>query len=235
MSLNIEIGTRLKFLREKIGKTQKDIAGVLGVTPAAYGKIEAGDRGLSSEYCIQLADYFGVTCDFLLRGISSENVDICTRTALDQTSVDALIEKEKHVRGVYNGMLKHKFEMEQLREKCITANLQPEAEKEIMEQMGQLERILGLENELLFRLRIQDAFINAMLSNATFLERMGDTGARAIKSTTELAAIKKYGHDKQMPADDVDEHVYRLEAAKYAAGNIFQQFFSEFCSADLVI
>lgn len=90
MSLNIEIGTRLKFLREKIGKTQKDIAGVLGVTPAAYGKIEAGDRGLSSEYCIQLADYFGVTCDFLLRGISAENVDICARTGLDQKTISVL-------------------------------------------------------------------------------------------------------------------------------------------------
>lgn len=88
--MNNEIGYRLKNLREGCGKTQKDIANVLSVTPAAYGKIEAGDRGLSSEYCIQLADYFGVTCDYLLRGVSSENIEICERTDLEQQTIDAL-------------------------------------------------------------------------------------------------------------------------------------------------
>ena len=85
-----EIGCRLKALREKAKKTQKDIASVLGVTPAAYGKIEAGERGLSSEYCVQLADYYGVTCDYLLRGVSSENIDICRRTDLEQETIESL-------------------------------------------------------------------------------------------------------------------------------------------------
>lgn len=90
MGLNQEIGCRLKKLREENGKTQKEISNVLNVTPAAYGKIEAGDRGLSSEYCIQLADYFGVTCDYILRGVSSENIDICERTDLDQGTIEVL-------------------------------------------------------------------------------------------------------------------------------------------------
>lgn len=90
MGLNQEIGCRLKKLREENGKTQKEISNVLNVTPAAYGKIEAGDRGLSSEYCIQLADYFGVTCDYILRGVSSENIDICSRTGLEQETISVL-------------------------------------------------------------------------------------------------------------------------------------------------
>lgn len=90
MGLNQEIGCRLKMLREEKRKTQKEISKVLNVTPAAYGKIEAGDRGLGSEYCIQLADYFGVTCDYILRGVSSENIDICSRTGLRQETISVL-------------------------------------------------------------------------------------------------------------------------------------------------
>ena len=115
MGLNQEIGCRLKALRERKGETQKEISNVLNVTPAAYGKIEAGDRGLSSEYCIQLADYFGVTCDYILRGISSENIDICERTDLDQVTIE-LLEKYKEVASL-------KTTEEEMRQAIITRHV----------------------------------------------------------------------------------------------------------------
>lgn len=90
MNIQKEIGMRLKALRDERGLRQKDLADRLGVTPAAYGKFEAGDRGLNSEYCIALADYYGISCDYILRGINSDQIDICSKTCLTSDTVDAL-------------------------------------------------------------------------------------------------------------------------------------------------
>lgn len=82
-----EIGKRLKKLRESSGKKQSDLGKLLGITPAAYGKIEAGDRGLSSEYCILLSDYYNVSCNYILRGIEAENFDVWKQTGLSDRAI----------------------------------------------------------------------------------------------------------------------------------------------------
>ena len=89
----VEIGSRLKELRVSKGLKQKDLANVLGITPPAYGKLEAGERGLDFEYCIKLADFYGVSCDYILRGIKTENLDICAKTCLTSETVEALVKR----------------------------------------------------------------------------------------------------------------------------------------------
>lgn len=63
-----EIGQRLKVLRQYGELNQLDVARVLGVTASAYGKLEYGERGLSSRNCIALSELYGVTCDYILKG-----------------------------------------------------------------------------------------------------------------------------------------------------------------------
>ena len=101
MASNIQagIGVRLRTLRESKGLTQKDLGDLLGITPAAYGKLESGDRGLSSEYCIALADFFGVSCDYILRGVESEFADICTKTYLSPEAVNFLVQDRAMIEG----------------------------------------------------------------------------------------------------------------------------------------
>lgn len=93
-----QIGTRLSSLREKKAVSQKEVAEILGITQTAYGKIEAGQRGLSSEYCVRLADYYETTCDYLLRGIDAEYVDFCEKTGLTQDTINYLIQRRKAIK-----------------------------------------------------------------------------------------------------------------------------------------
>ena len=57
---------RLKFLREEKGLFQSDIAKILGVSIAAVGFYENEKRDMSPDTIIKLAEYFGVTTDYLL-------------------------------------------------------------------------------------------------------------------------------------------------------------------------
>lgn len=57
---------RLKPLRQEKKVTQKQMAELLGYTERHYQKIEYGQINLPAITVIFLADYFGVTTDYLL-------------------------------------------------------------------------------------------------------------------------------------------------------------------------
>lgn len=57
---------RLKELRNEKGVKQAEIAAILGCTPNHYQKIEYGRINVPSTALMLLADYFGVTTDYLL-------------------------------------------------------------------------------------------------------------------------------------------------------------------------
>ena len=56
----------LKKLRENKEKTQQDIADFLNMSRTGYAHYEIGRSQPSIEQIIQLAQYFGVTIDYLL-------------------------------------------------------------------------------------------------------------------------------------------------------------------------
>lgn len=57
---------RLKPLQKQKGTTQKQMADLLSCTERHYQKIEYGQINVSATTLIALADYFGVTTDYLL-------------------------------------------------------------------------------------------------------------------------------------------------------------------------
>jgi len=57
---------RLKPLRKKKHMTQVEMAKLLGCTDRHYQKIEYGQINVPATTVIFLADYFGVTTDYLL-------------------------------------------------------------------------------------------------------------------------------------------------------------------------
>ena len=57
---------RLRTLRKPKKATQEDLAHLLGVTTNHYQKIEYGQINLSVTALDALADYFGVSADYLL-------------------------------------------------------------------------------------------------------------------------------------------------------------------------
>lgn len=56
---------RIRDLREDADKTQTDIAEYLGTTAQYYGKYEKGERELPFSRAIALAQYYGVSLDYL--------------------------------------------------------------------------------------------------------------------------------------------------------------------------
>lgn len=60
------LGAQIKALRKEKGVAQREMAQLLGMTLRNYQRIEHGDINLQALTLCALADYFGVTTDYLL-------------------------------------------------------------------------------------------------------------------------------------------------------------------------
>lgn len=80
---------RLKFLREEKGLFQSDIAKILGVSIAAVGFYENEKRDMSPDTIIKLAEYFGVSTDYLLGKSDIRNPEE-TKINIDEAEVSFL-------------------------------------------------------------------------------------------------------------------------------------------------
>lgn len=57
---------RLRDLREDHDKTQQQIADILGTSQTMYARYERGANELPLRHLLTLADYYGVSMDYLL-------------------------------------------------------------------------------------------------------------------------------------------------------------------------
>lgn len=76
---------RIKQLRTEKEIRQKELANLLGIEVAGVSKLELGRVPLKDEYIIKLANYFGVSADYLL-GVEYENS--MTNNILKYTTTD---------------------------------------------------------------------------------------------------------------------------------------------------
>ena len=63
-----ESGKRLKKMRNEAKRTQDQVATELGINIKTYQVLEQGQRGGSVDTLLLLAEYFGVSLDYLIRG-----------------------------------------------------------------------------------------------------------------------------------------------------------------------
>ncbi len=78
---------RIRDLREDADKTQTDIAKYLGTTAQYYGKYENGEREIPFARAIKLADYYGVSLDYLADRTSAKNNYSCDFLTDDEKKV----------------------------------------------------------------------------------------------------------------------------------------------------
>ena len=57
---------RLRDLREDKDLTQTDVAEYLGIQQTVYSRYERGYQTIPVEHLIKLADFYGVTTDYIL-------------------------------------------------------------------------------------------------------------------------------------------------------------------------
>lgn len=60
---------RVRLLRENAGLTQSDVADRLGISQAAYSRMESGASDLSLTRLLRIADMFNVTLTMLIEGL----------------------------------------------------------------------------------------------------------------------------------------------------------------------
>lgn len=62
----MDVGTRIRHLREESGLTQLAFAKLLNINNSTLCQYENGDRVPSDDIKIRIADHFGVSLDYLL-------------------------------------------------------------------------------------------------------------------------------------------------------------------------
>ena len=77
----------LSELRKERGLSQKDAAAGLGISQALLSHYEKGIRECGHSFLIKAADYYGVTCDYLL-GRSADRTGSSRLSLLMEKSVD---------------------------------------------------------------------------------------------------------------------------------------------------
>lgn len=60
------LGNKIKKLREDKRMTQQELADLVGLSQSTIGMLESGRQGASRKTLVKLADFFGVTVDYLL-------------------------------------------------------------------------------------------------------------------------------------------------------------------------
>lgn len=218
MNFRNDICKRIKDLREKKGVLQRDVANALNISLSAYTKLENGERGISSENCIALADYFKVTCDYILRGIEVENVDVCTRTCLKQESIDvcADVSKEQH-EAIQQYISASKQYQSALAADCTLSDCNFHF------------RCVKKERSRLLHSNALAYIINSLISDGEFMEEISHAVADAYSSTCSYLS-ELFDDDYIIHSDDylVDsDSTYRkfINASCYVAGSAFSDFF----------
>lgn len=68
-------GDRFKQARKRIGITQKDLAAVLGVSPAYLSLIATDRQPVSEPIAVKMEKLYGISARWLLYGIGAEGAD----------------------------------------------------------------------------------------------------------------------------------------------------------------
>jgi transcriptional regulator with XRE-family HTH domain len=96
MHAKSELALRLKMLRKERGLTSDQVAEAVGVKSATYRRYEIDTKPKDSIY-LALAQYFGVTVDFLMSG-RSPKAETCIADGSDYSSGSELVElSEKEI------------------------------------------------------------------------------------------------------------------------------------------
>ncbi|MBD1226988.1 MULTISPECIES: helix-turn-helix domain-containing protein [Xenorhabdus] len=77
-------GQRLKALRNQQRRTQKEIAGLIGLQLSQYNKYESGMHIPPADKLIQLAELFTTSIDYLLLGSSDEQLPLSNTRLIER-------------------------------------------------------------------------------------------------------------------------------------------------------
>lgn len=89
------IGERIKELRKEMKITQEELSKNIGVSTSMVGMYETNARKPSYEVLIKIAEYFGVSTDYLLN--TEEKLNVITNSLNNTKGITKEIVKTKNV------------------------------------------------------------------------------------------------------------------------------------------
>ena len=92
----MEFNRIIKLLRKERGITQKQAAEDLGVSQALLSHYEKGIRECGLDFVVRVADYYNVSCDYLLGRSAERNGMMAFDNAGSETRALVLIEGAGH-------------------------------------------------------------------------------------------------------------------------------------------
>lgn len=98
---------RLKYLRLNMEKTQEEVAADTCTSRKRIGHLESG-RPLKDNEVVLFADYYGISCDELLRGVKTKYYKINQVTGLNNNAIKWLAtikKKQPELRKIVNEVL----------------------------------------------------------------------------------------------------------------------------------
>ena len=102
--LNIEIGSRIRQIRECQKKTREQISEVANISPQFLFDIESGKKGMTSQTIINLAKALNVSTDFILTGNTTPLAKIVNN--LEGLEPDKLNLAEEFIKFFSKGAMK---------------------------------------------------------------------------------------------------------------------------------
>ena len=98
------IGGRIQRLRILRNLTQGELAKEMGVKRETINQWESETRDLKTKSTIMLADFYNVSCDYILRGVEAENIDFHKMTGLSDAAIKALEEHNNSYKSSISSM-----------------------------------------------------------------------------------------------------------------------------------
>lgn len=173
MSYMEKVGEKIRKLREETGTSQQKIADLLGVTRQSLSLYEKGERTINVESLGKLAEFFGVSADYLLglsdvRSTEQDMRTACEVTQLSEKAVKMLKDNagykeafyQKKLLPILNAMLETKDfyriidSMNTIiaSQKKITVNVKTKFTPNVKTKFipKEMEQIFGIANERIF-------------------------------------------------------------------------------------
>lgn len=69
---DVEIGKRLRYLREKNHLTTRELGELIGMDFGSIAAIERGENGMAAKTLKKFVDYYNVSYDYILEGTQNE-------------------------------------------------------------------------------------------------------------------------------------------------------------------
>lgn len=188
------VSSRLRALRQARGLTQQKLSKEIGVSREVIAKWESNGRFIpKSEDIIALADYYSVSCDYILRGVAPERLAIVRDLGLSDAAIQEMLNiKESSYRSYgfiselfdrHNGAITYILDCI---DKAIDTRILQKNEQKRLEDHGELEEpvihigsVAEIEYDTVVRAMIREASEAFMQNACVFVDR------EAIKYATQ--------------------------------------------------